>query len=234
MKPARSRNSTSDLDPVAIKVWDPPVRLFHWSLVALLIGAIVSVKIGGSATQWHVRFGYAILALVLFRIVWGLVGTRTARFASFVHGPGAVIEYARSMFNGRHQTHVGHNPLGGWMIVLMLLALLAQAGLGLFSNDDIATDGPLVRLVTKEASDAITSWHRRGAWLLIGLAGLHIGAVVFYLIAFKENLVRPMVTGRKLLHAHHSGAGNDGERTLLAVVVLAVCAAGVWLVVSRP
>lgn len=233
MTSAHSRKSTTDLDPVAIKVWDPPVRVFHWTLVALLIGAVVSVKIGGAATQWHVRCGYAILALVLFRIVWGFVGTRTARFSSFVRGPGAVIEYARSMFNGNHQTHVGHNPLGGWMIVLLLLALLLQAGLGLFSNDDIATDGPLARLVTKETSDAITSWHRIGAWLLLGQACVHVAAVVFYLIAFKENLVRPMVTGRKLLHPH-AGAGNDGERTLLAIAVLAASIAIVWMVVGRP
>lgn len=232
MMTTRKPDPTNDLDPVAVRVWDPPVRLFHWSLVALLIGSVVSVKIGGAATQWHVRCGYAILALVLFRILWGFAGTRTARFASFVRGPGAVIEYVQSMLSGRHQTHVGHNPLGGWMIVLMLLALLVQAGLGLFSNDDIATDGPLVRLVTKETSDAITSWHRKGAWLLVALAGLHVGAVVFYLIAFKENLVRPMVTGRKMLRAH-AAVGNDGERTLLAVVVLAACSAIVWALVTR-
>lgn len=220
-----------DLDPVAVRVWDVPVRLFHWTLVLLLVAAVVTVKVGGNAKEWHLRCGYAILALVLFRIAWGFLGTRHARFASFVRGPGAVVAYARSIVSGRHETHAGHNPLGGWMIVLMLAALLAQATMGLFANDDIALDGPLVRLISKDLSDAITSWHRRGAWLIFALAGLHVGAVAFYLVALKENLVRPMVTGKKAMHPRVAPE-HVSETVGRAAVLVALCAALVWYVTT--
>lgn len=223
---------TDDLDPVASHVWDLPVRVFHWSLVALLIGAVVSVKVGGNAMVWHLRCGYAILTLVLFRFVWGVVGTHHARFASFVRGPGAIVGYARSIVERRHESHTGHNPLGGIMIVVMLVALLAQALLGLFANDDIATDGPLARLVSKEFSDALTSWHRRVAWLIVALVAAHISAVGFYLVAFKENLVRPMVTGKKTLRGRREPAPAINV-TGRAAPLLALCAGIVWLIVTR-
>jgi cytochrome b len=221
-----------DTDPVAVRVWDVPVRIFHWTLVALLVASVVCVKIRGNAMEWHVRCGYAILALVLFRIVWGFVGTHHARFTAFVRGPGAVVRYARSIVARQHETHAGHNPLGGWMIVLMLVALVAQAGLGLFSNDDIALEGPLVRLVGKDLSDTLTSLHHRGAWAIFALAGLHVGAVAFYLVALKENLVRPMVTGTKKLHPAHA-PDDIRDAPLRAALLLAGCAALVWAVVTR-
>jgi cytochrome b len=231
-EPPVADDADDDVDPVAVRVWDVPVRLFHWTLVALLVAAVISVKVGGNAKEWHLRCGYAILALVLFRFIWGFVGTHHARFATFVKGPGAVAGYVRSILERRHETHAGHNPLGGWMIVVMLVALLAQACLGLFSNDDIVLDGPLVRLVDKDLSDAITTWHRRGAWLIFALAGLHVGAVAFYLVAFKENLVRPMLTGAKVLHPRLAPA-HITETAGRAVVVLALCGVVVWYVVTR-
>jgi cytochrome b len=231
-EPSADSAFEDDADPVAVRVWDVPVRVFHWTLVALLVASIVSIKIGGNAKEWHVRCGYAILALALFRILWGFAGTHHARFTTFVRGPGAVIRYAQSILAGRHETHAGHNPLGGWMIVLMLIALVVQASLGLFSNDDIAIDGPLVHLISKELSDRITSLHHRGAWVIFALAAMHVGAVGFYLVALKENLVRPMVTGAKRLHPAHA-PDDIADAPLRAVLLLALSAAAVWAIVTR-
>ena len=117
--------------------------------------------------DWHIRAGETMLTLVLFRILWGFLGSRHARFASFVRGPRAVLAYARSLLRPAHAQFAGHNPLGGWMVVLLLGALLAQASAGLFANDDIATEGPLARFISKDLSDAISSFHRRNAWFVV-------------------------------------------------------------------
>src|SRR5512133_1723758 len=149
-----------------ILVWDLPLRLFHWLLVLLVVVSVVSAKIGGNAMQIHLLSGYAILSLVLFRILWGFLGGAHARFASFVRGPAAVIAYLRAL--PRHQAgqHLGHNPAGAWSVIVMLIVLLAQAGTGLFSNDDIATEGPLAKLVSKALSDRITGAHHLNVKLL--------------------------------------------------------------------
>jgi len=123
-----------------IRVWDAPVRLFHWALAALAVFSFVSGKLGGAWLDWHMRSGYAILTLLLFRLAWGVVGSHTARFASFVRGPASVRTYLRER-GARGMP--GHNPLGGWSVVAMLASLLVQAASGLFADDEIATRGPL-------------------------------------------------------------------------------------------
>ena len=172
------------------RVWDLPVRLFHWLLVASIAFAYVSGQLGGNLIDWHARAGFLILGLVVFRIVWGLVGTPTARFATFVRGPAAIAAYLRGEWRG-----IGHNPLGA-LSVLGLLALVgAQAATGLFTNDDIAFQGPFADWIGKDLSDRFHSWH---AWLqngLLVLIGLHVAAIVFYIRIKKENLVKPMITG---------------------------------------
>jgi cytochrome b len=165
--------------------------------------------------------------------VWGFAGSRYARFTSFVRGPRAVLAYARSLTKPPHEFHVGHNPLGGWMVIVLLLALLVQTGTGLFTNDDVLTEGPLVRLISKDLSDTISSFHRRNAWLVIGLALAHIGAVLFYLIALKENLIKPMLHGAKTLPADPARAGGDGGSSIKPLVLFVACAAAVWWVVTR-
>jgi cytochrome b len=219
---------------VSKRVWDAPVRLTHWAMVLLLIVLVASALIGGNAMDWHVRAGEAMLSLVIFRIVWGVVGSPYARFSSFVHGPAKVIAYARSILRPPHEFHIGHNPLGGWMVILLLLALLVQATTGLFSNDDVLTEGPLVRFITKDLSDAISSIHRKNAWFVIGLACLHIGAVLFYLIALRENLIRPMIAGIKDIPSGYVSAAHEGtSRNALAAVLFAICACAVWFLVTR-
>jgi cytochrome b len=221
------------IDPVATRVWDWPVRIVHWAMVLLLIVLLTTAKIGGDAMAWHMRAGEAMLSLVLFRIVWGFAGSRYARFASFVRGPRAVLAYARSMVRPPHEVHVGHNPLGGWMVIALLLALLFQTGTGLFTNDDVLTEGPLVRLIGKDLSDTISSFHRRNAWIVIALASAHIGAVLFYLFALKENLIKPMLHGAKTLPASHAMAREDATHGVKAAVWFAACAAAVGWVVTR-
>ncbi len=223
-----------DADDVVItRVWDWPVRCVHWVIVVLLVTLVATAKIGGNAMDWHVRAGEAMLALVLFRLIWGFVGNRHARFSSFVRGPTAVLRYARSVVRPPHELHVGHNPLGGWMVIAMLLLLLIQAGMGLFSNDDVLTDGPLVRFISKDLSDKISSFHSKNAWVIVALACAHIGAVLFYLLALKENLIAPMVHGSKRLAATHAAADAEAGGNAKAIVLLAVCVFAVWWLVTR-
>ena len=175
-----------------ILIWDLPTRLFHWLLVVCVIGAIISTKIGGNAMLWHGRFGLAIVGLLGFRLAWGVVGSHTARFAQFVRGPATIAAYLRGQWQG-----IGHNPLGALSVLAMLLVLLAQAATGLAANDDIAFTGPLYAAVSKDVSDALTGWHRRGEWAIFTLIGLHLAALLFYRFVKKDPLIRPMINGRK-------------------------------------
>ena len=219
--------------PVSIRVWDWPVRVTHWAIAALVAISVATGLIGGNAMEWHLRSGFAILALTLFRILWGFAGGRHARFASFVRGPRAVAGYVRSIFAPPREMHAGHNPLGGWFIVLLLASLLVQAATGLFANDDIATEGPLAKRISDELSDRFTWLHVRGAWVVLGLATVHIGASLFHLVVWKENLIRSMFTGVKLLPRRFVDAGIGPDRSVRALVLLGVCALAVWVVVTR-
>ena len=210
------------------RIWDLPIRLFHWSLVASVAFAYVSGKIGGNLIEWHGRAGYLIVGLVIFRIVWGFVGTATARFASFVRGPGAIRAYLRGEWRG-----IGHNPIGA-LSVLGLLALVgAQAATGLFTNDDIAFQGPLADLVGKDASDSFHSWH---AWLqngLLALIVLHVGAIAFYLRVKGENLVKPMITGWQDTDAHtplHTAHAKHGGGLVAFILSLLIAGGATYAV----
>ncbi len=212
-----------------IRVWDLPTRLFHWLLVACVIGLVATGYAG--KMEWHSRLGYAVLALVTFRIAWGFVGGRWSRFASFLYAPGSVIAYLRGRSHPDHL--VGHNPLGAGSVLAMLLVLLAQVGTGLVSDDEIAFQGPLNRLVSSSTGLAATSYHKNiGQWLLIGLVVLHIGAVLFYLWKKNENLVRPMLSGDKALAHPALPSRDDAASRLFALVLLGAIAAGVWWVVK--
>lgn len=195
---SRSANDGATVQPV--KVWDLPVRLFHWLLVALVVTSFVTGNMGGNAMQNHIRSGYAILTLLLFRIMWGLVGSRTARFSDFIHGPGSAWRYAKGLFSKNGERHLGHNPLGGWSILAMLLALLLQAGTGMFADDAILTRGPLAFWVASDTSSALTIVHLLNKYLIVGLVALHLLAVLFYLVAKRDNLITPMITGIKQWH----------------------------------
>jgi len=218
---------------VPLPVWDLPVRVVHWAMVVLLIALVVTAKMRGGAMEWHVRAGETMLSVVLFRILWGFFGSHHARFSTFVRGPAAVVAYARSLLRPPPARFAGHNPLGGWMVVLLLVALLVQAALGLFANDDIATEGPLARFISKDLSDAISSLHRRNAWLVLGLATVHVAAALFYLVRFKENLIRPMIDGIKHVPGAMADSTRRGASLARALALSALCALAVWLLVTR-
>jgi cytochrome b len=212
-----------------VPTWDLPVRVFHWALVLLVISQLVTASIGGNAMQFHAFGGYAILALVLFRIPWGFLGGTHARFRDFVRGPGPVIRYAKSILRGPHAANRGHNPLGGWSVLAMLGSLLVQASSGLFANDDVMMEGPLAKYVSDRASEIATAIHDVNAAVLLTLIAVHIAAVLFYLLVRKENLIVPMITGRKL-SATSSEPARYGS-LWLAALLLGCCAAGVYFVV---
>ena len=199
-----------------------------------MVIAVVTSYIGGDAKEWHMRAGYGVLAMVLFRILWGFAGTRHARFASFVHGPRTAIRYARSFARRAPQATVGHNPLGGWSVIALLLALLVQAGTGLFANDDVLMEGPLVKFISDALSgpDHDTPPSQR-------LGDRHSGractspAVDLALVVAKENLVRPMLTGRKRLHRSLEPEGLDKVPHVRAIALLAASVFTVWWTVTR-
>ena len=217
-----------------ILVWDLPLRLFHWLLVLLVVVSVTSAQIGGNAMQVHLLSGYTVLTLVLFRILWGFAGSTHARFASFVRGPAAAIAYLRALRSDHATRHLGHNPAGGWSVILMLAVLLVQAGTGLFANDDIATEGPLAKLVSKAVSDRITGIHHLNFKLLSVLIGLHLAAVAFYLFRKREDLVKPMLTGFKENTATAAGEAATPGRSWLAALLLTACAGAVYLLIKLP
>ena len=193
-KPTQGNTESS---PRKVRVWDLPTRLFHWLLVILVITSFATAKIGGNAMQYHEWSGFMILVLLWFRLVWGFVGSRESRFVTFARGPAAVFRYAVKILRPDSRQYLGHNPLGGWSIIAMLSALMVQAGTGLFANDDIVTEGPLYKWVSKATIDWLTRIHRLNQELLIGLVVIHILAVLFYFFYKRENLLKPMITGFK-------------------------------------
>jgi cytochrome b len=173
-----------------VRVWDLPLRLFHWTLFVLVAVAFVSAQVGGNAMVWHGRAGLAVLGLVAFRVVWGFVGSTHARFASFVRGPAAIRAYLKGQWNG-----LGHNPLGALSVLALLTLLAVQAATGLFADDEIAFQGYLYPLVGSAASSRITAIHKLFEPALIVLVSAHILAIAFYLRVKRTNLVKPMITG---------------------------------------
>ncbi|MCM5681685.1 cytochrome b/b6 domain-containing protein [Schlegelella sp. S2-27] len=212
------------------RVWDLPTRLFHWALAACVIGLVVTSKIGGHAMAWHFRLGYAVLALLLFRLVWGMVGGHWSRFGSFLYGPGTIVRYLRGQGEARHR--VGHNPLGSLSVFGLLAVLAAQAGTGLFADDEIANMGPLARFVSTELSLRLTWYHKVvGEPLVLGWVALHLLAIVFHAVVKRERLVVPMITGDKELALPAPGSADTATSRLLGLCILIVCAGAVaWLV----
>ena len=198
MPPATSSRSSPTR---SIRIWDLPLRCFHWALVICVIGAFATAQLGGLWMDWHVRFGLAVLVLVVFRLVWGVLGSHHARFGSFVRGPAAVAAYLRGTV-----TTAGHSPLASWSVVLMLVSLLVQVGTGLFATDGILIEGPLAHRVDPGLSDTLTGIHQINKIVLLVLIGLHLLALLWYGVVRRQPLVRAMITGNK-------PAGQVPERT---------------------
>lgn len=206
-------------------IWDWPVRLMHWGLVLAVFVAWLTREIEGDWFAWHVRAGYTVLILTITRIAWGFVGTRHARFSAFLRGPRTVLDYARGLFDRHSAPSVGHNPLGAWMIVVMLALLLAQAVTGLFANDQIFQTGPLFGYVSGEMSDRLTTLHKQIFDLLWLAIALHVVAVFFYQLYKRQDLLRPMFSGRK---SREQVSGDDeisSSRLGIALLLVALFSA---------
>ena len=210
--------------PLPLRVWDVPTRLFHWTLALLIALQYATAEFHLLDMRWHFRFGYATLALVLFRVLWGLCGSQTSRFAGFMRGPRAVFAYLRSQFSTNPQVSIGHNPLGGWSVLALLVGVFVQVITGLFASDEIDTDGPLVASVSTHTVKVMTRLHDWNQNLLLALIALHVLAVLAHLLLKHENLIVPMITGRKRARA------ADGMRFAsgwLALGLFLLCAAAV-------
>jgi cytochrome b len=228
-----------------VRIWDLPLRLFHWLLAALFTAAIVTVKIGGDDWMvWHERCGRAILVLLAFRLAWGFAGSRASRFAAFVRGPRAVLAALRELPQRASKRYAGHNPLGGWSVLAMLGALAAQGITGLFANDDATFEGPLATRVSKATSDALTGLHTTGEWMLYALVALHMAAIAWYWLRKGDNLVTPMITGdkaadaaaapdRRVMPSDTTGIADGGRLWLRAAVLLVLVAAVVLGLTTR-
>lgn len=213
-----------------IRVWDLPTRLFHWLLAAGVIGLIVTGSIGGNWMNWHLRLGYAVLTLLLFRLVWGFIGGHWSRFSSFLYAPSSLWAHLKGRARPEHQ--VGHSPLGALSVFALLLILLAQVGTGLISDDEIAFFGPLVRFVSGDTVELATGYHKSvGKLIIFGLVGLHVLAIAYYKWIKRQALVKPMVGGDKQVPLPAPSARDTVGTRSLALVVLGLCAAAVnWLV----
>lgn len=207
----------------SIFLWDIPTRLFHWLLVIAVVGSLVSVKLGGTWMLWHERCGLAIVGLLSFRLVWGVVGSTHARFQHFIPGPASIVAYLKGRWQG-----LGHNPLGALSVLAMLGLLGFQAVSGLFATDDIAFNGPLYRAVSSGWNDTVTSWHKLTEWFIYGLIGLHIVSVFFYVLVKKDNVISPMITGRKNV-SRHMADERKGGGLLAFVIAVTVAVVAVWL-----
>jgi cytochrome b len=217
-------------------VWDLWVRATHWLLVLTVAGAWATRKLPGDWFQWHMRLGYLTLVLVATRLLWGLVGTRHARFANFVRGPVTIWRYVSGLLAGRDVSTAGHNPLGALMVLALLGVLLGQAVTGLFANDaDVFEYGPLMGFVTTELSDLLTRWHHRMADVILILVGLHVLAALGYWAIKRDNLILPMITGRKPAAQVPPAERIVRSRLWLALLLAAALAAALtWAVRTAP
>ena len=216
----------------AVRIWDLPTRVFHWSLAVCVVLSISTAKLGGNAMVWHFRSGYLILALLAFRVVWGLVGGHWSRFASFVFSPATFWRYARGKGAPQALLEVGHSPLGALSVFAVLGILAAQVATGLFADDEIANTGPLIKFVSGATSLALTKWHKSyGQWIIVALVVLHLGAIAFYVLKKKRDLFSAMVSGDKVLPTVTPASRDTGASRAAALVVFVCCTASVaWLV----
>lgn len=216
-----------------VRVWDLPTRLFHWILTLTVIGSVTTGQIGGNALVWHIRLGLLVLALLVFRAVWGFVGGYWSRFASFVYGPRSVLAYLHGDTGPGGRYGIGHSPVGALSVFAMLGLLVLQVATGLVADDEIATTGPLYRFVSSATSIAATGWHAKvGKVLLIVLVLLHVGAVLYYLRRKRRNLVAPMIHGNVPLPAGTPPSADGAGRRFGALALLAAALALAWWVGS--
>lgn len=209
-----------------IRIWDLPTRLFHWLLALCIAALVITAKLGGNAMNWHLTLGHVVLALLIFRVLWGLVGGYWSRFGNFLHSPKALLRQVRGQ--GSAQDSAGHSPLGALSVFAMLLILFAQVISGLLSDDEIAFSGSLTRFVSGDTISTATNYHAHwGQYLIYALLGLHVLAIAYYSHK-KRGLVTAMVTGDKKLNTPVPSARDTAARRLLAAMLAALASGIAW------
>jgi cytochrome b len=213
-------------------VWDLPVRIFHWVLVIVLIGLWYTSEQDNGLIEIHIKLGYIALGLVLFRILWGFYGTTHARFINFLPSVTKLKSFINDTRRGNVSNFIGHNPLGSLMVIFILFAVLLQATFGLFISDDVFSAGPYNGVLSNEIEKLLKSLHSNGFNVIATLSFLHVIAVFYYLIFKKQNLIKPMLTGKKLLNNDNSNESIPHSRLIRAFIIAIVVIVFVyWLVV---
>lgn len=216
-------------------VWDLPLRLFHWLLVVTMIASYTTARLGFDWMQWHFYLGYWTIGLLVFRILWGFFGPRHARFSSFIRRPSAIWLYMKGMFKRPSARSIGHNPVGGLMVLAMLLLVSVQAATGLFTTDDVVWAGPYNPAVSGSTASVLSTIHSINFNIILGAVGLHIAAILFYAFYKRHNLVVPMLHGylpAAMVPEHQAISSSQ----LLKALVLSALAAGFvyWLLAHAP
>jgi cytochrome b len=209
----------------SLKVWDLPTRVFHWALLLAVVGSAYSVWVSEDMV-WHARFGYAVLALCLFRLVWGFIGGHWSRFATFIPSWQASRQYLSS--SDEDKATLGHNPLGAWSVYALLIFLLLQVASGLGSDDDIGFNGPLAPLLSSDWVSRLTNYHADvGRWVLIALIALHVLAVLFYTLVKRQGLIQTMWHGVREWPVDAVASVDTWPRRLGALLIVCVIALGI-------
>jgi cytochrome b len=216
-------------------VWDLPLRLFHWLFATSIVASYVTAKLGFDWMQWHFYLGYGTIGLLVFRILWGFFGPRHARFSSFIRNPSAIWLYVKHMLNRDSARTIGHNPVGGLMVILMLVLVAIQAATGLFTTDDVVWAGPYNPSVSSATASTLSTIHNINFNLIIAAVVLHVGAILFYALYKRQNLVVPMLHGHlpAALVPEHEAISNS---QLIKALVVSLVASGFvyWLLAHAP
>jgi len=213
-------------------IWDLPLRLFHWLFVAAILVAWASSELGSDYIDYHMMSGYFIIGLLLFRVVWGFIGPKHARFRQFLPSFSSLVKYVQSLKKGEKIYAPGHNPLGSLMVVLMIVLTTLQATSGLFINDDVFSSGPYYGSISASTEQVMSFLHHNVFNVLLFAIFLHLFAIAYYLKVKKENLVLPMITGKKKADVVDQADAIPHSRLILAIVLaIAVTAFVYWLVV---
>jgi len=216
-----------------IRVWDLPTRLFHALLIVCVAGLVITGEIGGDAMRLHFLFGYGVLTLILFRLVWGFVGGHWSRFVNFVPTPSQLRAYVQALRTRRAPPSVGHNPLGALSVIAMLLMLAIQVFSGFISDDEIAATGPWTSLVPNAWIELATEYHSEiGKTILIVLVIVHVASILYYKRYKNEDLITPMIKGDKQEPATTPASRDTRTSRIFALSVLLACAYGVYQLVN--
>ena len=199
---------------VGVRVWDLPLRLFHWALAALVLLALFSGDAGGEWLDWHRVAGLGILWLLVFRLCWGFCGPTYARFSQFVPTPAKLMTYFRGEWRGE-----GHSPLAALSVFAMLLVVLLQVSLGLFARDDTGFMGPLSSFLNMTQAERVTDWHELNANVVFLLVLLHISAIIYYRLFCDQSLVLPMITGVKKDSQAAATQGGSTKALIMSVLL---------------